>query len=74
MFNFLNLFPVLPLLKVSYLILDFMFVIFLVVVIRQVFSMNTIINDSNDSLILKFGVFALFAIAVSLFVATLVIL
>ena len=74
MFNFLNFSQVMPFIKLIFLILDFMFVIFLVVVIKQVFSMNTIVNDTNDSLVLKLGAFLLFGIAVSLFVAALVIL
>ena len=74
MFNLINLSQLIPFVKLIYLVLDFMFVIFLVVVIKQVFSMNTIVNDSNDSLVLKLGVFVLFGIAVSLFIAALAIL
>lgn len=74
MYNLINFSQFFPLIKLAYLIVDFMFIIFIIIVIRQVFSMNTIVNDSNDSLILKLGVFVLFGIAVSLFVATLVIL
>ena len=74
MFNLLNFSYILPFIKIIFLILDFMLVVFLVIVLKQVFSMNTIVNDSNDSLSLKLGAFILFIIAVSLFVATLVIL
>ena len=39
--------------------------IFLIVVAKQVFSMNTLINDENDAGILK--TFSLFALSGSLF-------
>jgi hypothetical protein len=60
--------------KVLFLIGDLFLVIFLLVVIKQVFSMDHIVHDSNDSLFIKtFGFLLLFA-AISLFLISLAIL
>jgi hypothetical protein len=75
--NFSNLFhlsQMLSLLKIGFLVIDFAFVIFLIVVIKQIQTMHTIVNDSNDSSIIKTAAFLLFIIAVSLFLTALVIL
>lgn len=60
--------------KVFFLICIFLFTLFLLVVFRQVISMNSIVNDENDSLILKFFSFGLLMWSVSLFFLALVIL
>jgi len=60
--------------KIGFLIIDIAFTLFLFVVIKQVYTMNTIVNDSNDSSLIKSGAFLLFIIAVSLFLTGLVIL
>lgn len=60
--------------KISFLTVDLMFTIFLGVVFRQVVSMNTVVDDTNDSLILKSIIFSLFMLALSLFLTGLVIL
>ena len=72
--NFLNLFDFYLLLKIGFLVVDFMFTIFLLVVIKQAFSMNTIVHDINDSAVIKSGAIILFIFAVSLFFLALVIL
>lgn len=61
-------------LKVFFLTCSFLFSLFLLVVFRQVISMNSIINDENDSLTLKFVSFSLLVSSVSLFLLGLVIL
>lgn len=60
--------------KIFFLICVFMFTLFLLVVFRQVISMNSIVNDENDSLILKLAAFGLLMWSVSLFFLALVIL
>jgi len=72
--NFLNLFDFYLLLKIGFLVVDFMFTIFLLVVIKQAFSMNTIVHDINDSAVIKSGAIILFIFTVSLFFLALVIL
>ena len=62
------------LLKIGFLFGDFVFILFLIVLIKQVFSMNQIINDTNDSAFIKSGAIFLLIIAVSLFLVALVIL
>lgn len=60
--------------KVFFLVSSFLFTLFLLVVVRQIISMNAIINDENDSIILKIVAFVLLISSVSLFLAALVIL
>jgi hypothetical protein len=60
--------------KVFFLVVSLLFTIFLVVVLRQVISMQTIINDTNDSFVLKSVALALLIISLSLFLTALVIL
>jgi uncharacterized membrane protein len=60
--------------KVFFLVCSFLFTIFLLVVFRQVISMNAIVSDENDSVILKVLAFGLLASSVSLFFLALVIL
>lgn len=64
----------LTLAKVFFLVVDFMFIIFLLVVFKQVSSMNIIISDENDSFILKSFIVTLLIISISLFLTGLVIL
>lgn len=73
MIIFSNAFLIL-LTKVFFLTVDFLFLVFLIVVFRQVLSMNTIVEDTHDSLILKLGAFGLVMIALSLFLTGIVIL
>ncbi len=60
--------------KIGFLGIDFLFIIFLLVAIRQVYAMDAIISDVHDSGIIKLGAVLLFIIAVSLFLTALVIL
>lgn len=60
--------------KIFFLTCSFLFSVFLLVVLRQVTSMNNLIRDENDSLILKFVALMLVISSVSLFLAALVIL
>lgn len=60
--------------KVFFLIIDFIFIIFLFIALRQFIYMNKIINDLNDSPILKSIATLLLIFAISLFLTALVIL
>jgi hypothetical protein len=60
--------------KIGFLAGDLFFILFLLVAARQVFAMNKIINDDNDSFFVKTSVFLLLIIAISLFLTALVIL
>lgn len=60
--------------KVIFLVVDFAFIIYLTIAIRQVSSMNHIVNDSNDASLIRTAVFSLLFFAVSLFLIALVIL
>jgi hypothetical protein len=72
--SFITTAQILLLLKVAFLLVDFMFIIFLIVVLRQVFTMNTIVHDENDEKILKAGAFILLLLSISLFFFSVVIL
>lgn len=60
--------------KIGFLIADFFVIIFLLIVVKQTFSMDHIVHDSNDSLFIKTFVFLLLFSAVSLFLISLAIL
>lgn len=60
--------------KVFFLTCSFLFTVFLLIVFKQAVSMNAIVNDENDSLILKLIAFILLIGSLSLFLAALVIL
>jgi hypothetical protein len=60
--------------KILFLIINFAFALFLLVVIKQVTTMNTIVNDDNSSSVVKSTAFILFIVSVSLFLTALVIL
>lgn len=60
--------------KVFFLTCSFLFTVFLLVVFKQVTSMNAIVSDENDSLMLKLIAFILLIGSLSLFLAALVIL
>jgi hypothetical protein len=60
--------------KVLFLITSFAFALFLLVVIKQVSTMNTIVNDDNSSSVVKLIALILFIVSVSLFLTALVIL
>lgn len=60
--------------KVFYLVFDLLILIFLLVVLRQVSSMRTIVNDTNDSSVLRSTAIILLIISISLFLTALVIL
>ena len=72
--NFIDNFNILGLIKFGFLTVGVLFIIFLVVVVRQVFSMNEIVSDANDTPIIKSSSILLLIIAISLFVVALVIL
>lgn len=65
---------ILALTKVAFLATDLMFIFFLIVVYRQVNLMRSIVNDTNDSFVLKSIIIILITGAVSLFLTALVIL
>jgi hypothetical protein len=60
--------------KVGFLAVDFFFVLFLVVALRQVYAMNSIISGSGNPLVVKTAAILLLIIAISLFLTALVIL
>jgi hypothetical protein len=60
--------------KIGFLAVDFFFVLFLIVAVRQVYAMNAIISGSGNPLIVKLAVITLLLIAISLFLTALVIL
>ncbi|MGA2967589.1 MAG: DUF5657 family protein [Candidatus Levyibacteriota bacterium] len=60
--------------KVGFLAMDFFFVLFLIVAVRQVYAMNSIISGSGNPYIVKLVIFVLLIVAVSLFLTALVIL
>lgn len=62
------------LVKTFFLVVNFMFIIFLIVVFKQTVSMSTIVHDSNDSFIIKSIVTILIILSISLFLTALVIL
>lgn len=76
--NFLDKF--LPFLQFSYLIkigflaVDFFFVLFLIVAVRQVYAMNAIISGNGNPSIVKLTAIILLLIGISLFLTALVIL
>lgn len=77
MFDINSLFGInilLSLTKIFFLVVNFMFIVFLIVVFRQIISMNTLVHEANDSFILRFFAFILIIFSVSLFFAALVIL
>ncbi len=65
---------ILALAKVFFLATDLMFILFLIVVYRQVTLMQALVNDTNDSFVLKSIIVILIIGAVSLFLTALVIL
>ncbi|MCL4419014.1 hypothetical protein M1146_02835 [Patescibacteria group bacterium] len=60
--------------KIIFLIFSLMLAVFLIVVLKQVLSLNTIIDDKSDSFILKEAALLLFIFSISLFLTALVIL
>ena len=60
--------------KLLFLTADLFVAVFLVVVIRQIFSMDHIVHDSNDALFIKTFAFLLLFAAASLFLISLGIL
>ncbi|PIR79810.1 MAG: hypothetical protein COU25_03520 [Candidatus Levybacteria bacterium CG10_big_fil_rev_8_21_14_0_10_35_13] len=62
------------LIKIFFLAVSALFIIFLIVVVRQVYSMNTIVHDIHDEFIIKSAAIILFIISLSLFLTALVIL
>jgi hypothetical protein len=62
------------LIKVGFLALNLFFIVFLIIAARQVFTMNTIINDTSNAMIIKGSVIILLLLSVSLFLTALVIL
>jgi hypothetical protein len=60
--------------KIGFLAIDFFFVLFLIVAVRQVYAMNSIISGSGNPYVIKLAVFVLLLVAVSLFLTALVIL
>lgn len=61
-------------LKIGFLVADLFAIIFLLVVLKQIMSMDHIIHDSNDFTFIKSITFLLILIAISLFIICLVIL
>lgn len=60
--------------KIGFLAVDFFFVLFLIVAVRQVYAMDAIISGTGNPFIIKLSIFILLLIAASLFLTALVIL
>jgi hypothetical protein len=60
--------------KAGFLAIDFFFILFLIVAVRQVYAMNSIISGSGNPYVIKVSIFILLFVAVSLFLTALVIL
>ncbi len=60
--------------KAAFLILNLILIVFLLVVLQQVFAMSSVITDAFDSGIIRTVAIALLVISVSLFLTALVIL
>jgi hypothetical protein len=60
--------------KVFFLVVDLLLILFLSVFFKKVLYLNTIIDDVNDSLILRIGSFLLVVLAIWLFLTAVVIL
>ncbi len=73
-FNILGTNLVLLLAKGSFLTASLMLTIFLLVVFKQILSMNAIVKDTNDSIILKTVALILLVSSLSLFLVSIVIL
>jgi hypothetical protein len=72
--NLLQLLQMNNVFKIGFLTVNFIFIIFLVIVLKQIQAMNTIVSNANDSAIIKLAATLLLIIAVSLFLTALVIL
>lgn len=72
--DFLNI-PILDLiLKIGFLILNGIFIIFLIIVLQQARSMSKVIHDNGASSLINFIALANIIIGILIFVAALVIL
>jgi hypothetical protein len=60
--------------KVGFLAVDFFFVIFLIVALKQVYAMNSIVGGTGNPFVVKLIAIILLLISVSLFLTALVIL
>jgi hypothetical protein len=60
--------------KIGFLLVDLFAIIFLLIVLKQILSMDHIVHDSNDFMFIKNIGFLLLLVAVSLFLVSLVIL
>jgi hypothetical protein len=60
--------------KIGFLTADLLFIVFLAIALRQVFSMNKIVDESNSSSFIKTAAILLLVIGISLFLTALVIL
>jgi hypothetical protein len=60
--------------KVGFLAVDFFFVLFLIIALKQVYSMNSIVGGTGNPFVVKLIAVILLLISVSLFLTALVIL
>jgi hypothetical protein len=60
--------------KIGFLAVDFFFILFLVIAVKQVYAMNAIISGNGNPRIVKLSAITLLLIAISLFLTALVIL
>lgn len=72
--SLLNINLVFFIIKIFFLACSLLFTIFLLVVLKQVISMNSLVKDENDSFILRFVALGLLISSLSLFLTALVIL
>jgi hypothetical protein len=69
-----NLIKSFMLIKIGFLIIDFFYVIFSIILLNQVFAMNNIIREDGNYLILQYISFLYIILGISLFVISLAIL
>jgi hypothetical protein len=67
-------FNLLVFIKIGFLVADLIFAVFAIVIIRQAYSMHSIVSDASDTFIIKSAAFLLLIFAALLFVFALVIL
>ena len=72
--SFLGFNIITSLAKVFFLALSFMFVIFSIIIFKQVLSMDNLVHEADYAFLIKFIAFIFIVLSVSLFFAALVIL
>jgi hypothetical protein len=72
--SFLHILQINNLFKIGFLVVNFIFIVFLLILAKQIRTMNTIVSSANDATVIKSATLLLLVIAISLFLTALVIL